>query len=60
MYLLVGLWESILFYSKKPKGTISFVIGLVFIVTGITLVKFVGIIFQMYGLYEYFKYNIFN
>jgi hypothetical protein len=55
MYLLVGLWESLMFYSKKPKGSISFVIGLVFIVTGMSFVKLIGVIFQIYGLYEYFK-----
>jgi hypothetical protein len=55
MYLLVGLWESLMFYSKKPKGTISFIIGLVFIVTGMAIVKFIGVIFQVYGLYEFFK-----
>jgi hypothetical protein len=44
-----------MFFSRKIKGSIGFICGLVFIVVG---VKFVGVLFQAYGVYEFFKYNL--
>jgi hypothetical protein len=41
-----------MFFGRKIKGTIGFMCGLVFIITG---VKLIGIIFQVYGIYEFFK-----
>ena len=55
MYLLVGFYESLMFFGRKIKGTIAFICGLVFIVVGI---KFFGILFQVYGVYEFFKFAI--
>ena len=52
LYLLVGFYDSIVFFGKKIKGTIGFICGLVFIVIG---VKFIGVLFQAYGVYEFFK-----
>ena len=52
LYILVGLQETLFFFSKKIKGSIALIIGLVFIVTGL---KFIGTCIQIYGIYEFFK-----
>jgi hypothetical protein len=52
---MAGFSGTLVFFGRKIKGTISFLCGLVFIVTG---VKFIGILFQVYGIYEFFKYYI--
>ena len=52
LYILVGLQETLFFFSKKIKGSIALIIGLVFIVTGL---KFIGTCVQIYGIYEFFK-----
>lgn len=52
LYILVGLSEVIMFFARKIKGSIALFIGLVFIVVGF---KFIGVLLQLYGVYEFFK-----
>jgi uncharacterized membrane protein len=52
LYMLVGLSETIMFFARKIKGSIALACGLVFIITGI---KFIGVLIQLYGVYEFFK-----
>lgn len=49
---MLGVSETLLFFQRKIKGSICFFIGLVFIITN---VKIIGILLQIYGLYEFFK-----
>ncbi len=52
MFILVGFQESIAFFARKVKGTVAFFCGLFLIVVNF---KLFGILFQFYGIYEYFK-----
>ena len=55
LFPVIGLAETLLFFQRKIKGSICFFVGLVFIITNVT---FIGILFQIFGIYEFFK-NIF-
>jgi hypothetical protein len=50
--MLAGFSGTLVFFGKKIKGTIGFLCGLVFIVIG---VKLIGILLQLFGIYEFFK-----
>ena len=52
MIVLVGFQESLAFFARKIKGSISFFCGMFLIVINF---KFIGILFQFYGIYEFFK-----
>lgn len=41
-----------MFYARKIKGSIALFVGLIFIITGI---KFIGVLLQLYGIYDFFK-----
>jgi hypothetical protein len=45
--------ESAMFFGRKIKGTLSFFCGLFLIISNF---KIFGILFQFYGIYEFFKF----
>ncbi|MCQ2819999.1 MAG: hypothetical protein MJ252_22255 [archaeon] len=51
-YILVGFKETVMFFGRRIQGTIALFCGLVFI--GIRF-KILGVIFQLYGVYVFFK-----
>ena len=55
LYILVGFQETIMFFGRRIKGTIALIAGLVFI--GIRF-KILGTLFQLYGVYDFFKKKI--
>ena len=52
LIILVGINETIMFFMRKIKGAIALFIGFIFIIIGL---KLVGVVFQVYGIYQFFK-----
>lgn len=52
LYLLLGLVKMTSIFNKKIKGTVAYFIGFFLIIIGF---KVIGVLIQLYSIYEFFK-----
>jgi len=52
LYLLLGLIQMTAIFNKKIKGTVAYFVGFFLIIISF---KVIGVIIQLYSIYEFFK-----